>query len=140
MGEAVLQHIANQRGLNVSVSSCGTADYHVGEEPDERTTMTCKKHNVPVSHEAQQISQEHFKTFDYILASDLNNLANLERIKPRNSKAVVKLFGAYDDDKSIQDPYYGGMNGFETCYQQCVRYSNKFLDTVFGSSTPSSNL
>jgi len=139
MGEAVLQHIVNQRKLNVHVSSCGTAGYHVGEEPDERTTMTCKKHNVPISHEAQQISQEHFKTYDYILAADNNNLANLERIKPKSSKAVVRLFGSYDDGKPIQDPYYGGLGGFESCYQQCVRYSNKFLDTVF-PETPSSNL
>jgi protein-tyrosine-phosphatase len=36
MGEAVLQNVAKQRGLDVHVSSCGTADYHVGEEPDER--------------------------------------------------------------------------------------------------------
>jgi protein-tyrosine-phosphatase len=36
MGEAVLQHVANQRNLDVHVSSCGTAGYHVGEEPDER--------------------------------------------------------------------------------------------------------
>lgn len=36
MGEAVLQHVANQRGLPVEVDSCGTAGYHIGEEPDER--------------------------------------------------------------------------------------------------------
>jgi len=36
MGEAILQHVANQRGFNVKVSSCGTGNYHVGEEPDER--------------------------------------------------------------------------------------------------------
>ena len=36
MGEAVLQHVAKQRGLDVAVDSAGTAGYHVGEEPDER--------------------------------------------------------------------------------------------------------
>lgn len=36
MGEAVLQHIATQRGHDVVVDSAGTAGYHVGEEPDER--------------------------------------------------------------------------------------------------------
>ena len=36
MGEAVLQHIAKERGLDIKVDSAGTAGYHVGEEPDER--------------------------------------------------------------------------------------------------------
>lgn len=36
MGEAVLQHVAKQRGLNISVDSAGTAGYHIGEDPDPR--------------------------------------------------------------------------------------------------------
>jgi len=36
MAEAVLQHVAKQRGLNVFVDSAGTAGYHVGEDPDSR--------------------------------------------------------------------------------------------------------
>lgn len=36
MGEAVLKHIANERGVDIHVESAGTAGYHVGEEPDER--------------------------------------------------------------------------------------------------------
>jgi hypothetical protein len=31
----------------------------------------------------------------------------------------------------IVDPYYGsGMSGFERCYNQCVDYSNGFLDQL----------
>ena len=36
MGEAVLKHVARERGLDITVDSAGTAGYHVGEEPDER--------------------------------------------------------------------------------------------------------
>lgn len=36
MGEAVLKHVAVERGIDLVVESAGTADYHVGEEPDER--------------------------------------------------------------------------------------------------------
>jgi low molecular weight phosphotyrosine protein phosphatase len=36
MGEAVLRHVAKSRGMDIEVDSCGTAGYHVGEEPDER--------------------------------------------------------------------------------------------------------
>lgn len=36
MGEAVLKEVARKRGIDLEVDSCGTAGYHVGEEPDER--------------------------------------------------------------------------------------------------------
>jgi hypothetical protein len=36
MGEAVLRDVAEKRGLNITVDSCGTAGYHTGEAPDDR--------------------------------------------------------------------------------------------------------
>jgi low molecular weight phosphotyrosine protein phosphatase len=37
MGEAVLGHIAKERKIDLTVDSAGTAGYHVGEEPDQRS-------------------------------------------------------------------------------------------------------
>jgi low molecular weight phosphotyrosine protein phosphatase len=130
MGEAVLQDIAKKRGLDIVVDSCGTAGYHVGEEPDERTVAVCKKHGIPIDSHARQIATSDFTRFTHILAADENNLRNLESIKPSNATAEVKLWGSYLDGKPIPDPYYGGMNGFEKVYQQCVSLSNAFLDEV----------
>ena len=36
MGEAVLKHVAKQRGIELEVDSAGTAAYHTGEDPDDR--------------------------------------------------------------------------------------------------------
>lgn len=36
MGEAVLRDVAKKRGISIVVDSCGTAAYHVGEDPDDR--------------------------------------------------------------------------------------------------------
>ncbi|KIJ45665.1 hypothetical protein M422DRAFT_227384 [Sphaerobolus stellatus SS14] len=134
MGEAVLAHVAKQRGIDIQVDSCGTAGYHVQEAKTHpqpsRTVATCKKHGVPINHLARQVSKQDFTTFTHILASDASNLSNLERIKPKNSSAVVRLWGSYDDGKAIQDPYYGGIDGFEKTYTQCVRYSEAFLDQL----------
>ncbi|KAL5003763.1 phosphotyrosine protein phosphatase I superfamily [Aspergillus recurvatus] len=51
--------------------------------------------------------------------------------------AEVRLFGDYGQGGTlhervgggevVQDPYYGGANGFEEVYQQVVRFSNNFL-------------
>lgn len=135
MGEAVLKHVAKERGVDIHIESAGTAGYHVGDEPDERTVATCKKHGVPIDHEAQQVSRQDFTRFTHILASDEANLRALENIKPRNATAEVRLWGSYLDGKAIPDPYYGGINGFEQVYQQCVKYSNAFLDEVVGKET-----
>jgi len=137
MAGAVFAHVVNQCGLSAHfarIESAGTGDYHIGEEPDERTIETCRRHGVPVNSLAQQISTEHYYEFDYILAMDRQNLANLQRKKPPLAKAQVRLFGAFGDNKDIADPYYGRRNGFEETYNQVVKYSDGFLEAVgFGS-------
>ncbi|KAH9486603.1 Low molecular weight phosphotyrosine protein phosphatase [Psilocybe cubensis] len=130
MGEAVLKEVARKRGIEIVVDSCGTAGYHVGESPDERTVAICQKHNVPIDSYARQVATSDFVRFTHILASDESNLQNLNRIKPSNTTADVRLWGSYLDNKPIPDPYYGGMSDFEKVYQQCVRLSNAFLDEV----------
>ncbi|KAF8203833.1 low molecular weight phosphotyrosine protein phosphatase [Pholiota molesta] len=133
MGEAVLKDIASKRGIDIAVDSCGTAGYHVGEEPDERTVATCRKHNVPIDSLARQISTSDFVRFTHILAADENNLRHLQSMQPPNATAEVRLWGSYLDNKAIPDPYYGGM-WLRKVFQQCVRLSNAFLDEVAGKA------
>lgn len=148
MAGAVFAQLVRDRGLSDHfdrIESAGTADYHIGEEPDERTVAECKRRGVPVTSIAQQAVEQHFREFDYILAmvrfislvhyltyradavQDKNNLANLQRIQPKGSKAKLQLFGDYGDGKPIADPYYGPKNGFQTTYTQCVAYSEGLL-------------
>ncbi|PPQ67041.1 hypothetical protein CVT26_009938 [Gymnopilus dilepis] len=137
MGEAVLKDVAQKRGLDIEVDSAGTAGYHVGEEPDERTVAVCKKHNVPIDSTARQVKTSDFLQFTHILAADENNLRHLNSMKPSNATAEVRLWGSYLDNKPIPDPYYGGMSGFEKVFQQCVFLSNAFLDQVTGKTKAS---
>ncbi|RDB28862.1 Low molecular weight phosphotyrosine protein phosphatase [Hypsizygus marmoreus] len=136
MGEAVLQDIATKRGLDIVVDSCGTAGYHQGSDPDERTVAVCKKHGVPISSVARQVTYSDFTKFTHILAADESNLRDLLRKKPGNATADVRLWGSYLDNKAIPDPYYGGTNGFEKVFEQCTQLSNAFLDEVFGKEVP----
>lgn len=51
--------------------------------------------------------------------------------------AEVRLFGDYNSDgtvnkqvgggEEIEDPYYGGINGFEIAYEQAMKFSKGFL-------------
>jgi len=135
LGAAVLSATAKSRGLDIKVDSAGTASYHVGEEPDERSVAICQKHQVPISHRARQVFPSDFTKFTHILAADESNLRDLKRIAPSNATASVRLWGSYLDDKPIPDPYYGGISGFERVYQQCTALSTAFLDNVFGPET-----
>ncbi|GAA5850513.1 hypothetical protein JCM5353_004761 [Sporobolomyces roseus] len=141
MAEAVLQDIVNKRGYkDFKVDSAGTAGYHIGEEPDERTTAVCVKHGVPINSTCRQLARSDFDTFDYILAMDSwGNLKNIQKVQPKNSKAKVALFGSFDDGKDIADPYYGeeqGKDGFDKTYEQCVRYSEALLKEMGYPSNP----
>ncbi|KAI9428792.1 phosphotyrosine protein phosphatase [Lactarius indigo] len=137
MGEAVLRKVAKDRDIDITVDSAGTGAYHIGEEPDERTTSTCKKFGVPISHEARQVQERDFYSFTHILTADTSNLNDLLRKKPDDATAEVKLWGSYLDGKSIPDPYYGGIKGFEDIYDQCAKLSNAFLDTLSGAPSAS---
>ncbi|KAG8998178.1 hypothetical protein FRB94_010430 [Tulasnella sp. JGI-2019a] len=133
MGEAILANEAKKLGLPVTVDSAGTSSFNVGKNPDERTISTCKKYGIPIDHQARTVEQKDFEDFDYILASDSQNLTNLGLITPKGpTKAKVSLFGAFGDGKSIADPYYGGQSGFEECYKQCISYAQGFFKKIYG--------
>lgn len=48
MGEAVLKDVAKHRGVDIIVDSAGTAGYHVGDDPDERSAQSLR-HGCDVS-------------------------------------------------------------------------------------------
>ncbi|CAG9769898.1 unnamed protein product [Ceutorhynchus assimilis] len=80
-----------------------------------------------------QIEDEDFLEFDYIFGMDDKNISNLKGQQPPESRAKILLLGDFDPegDKIIRDPYYdSGSEGFEKCYQQCVRSCNGFLDQL----------
>ncbi|KAI0800859.1 phosphotyrosine protein phosphatase [Fomes fomentarius] len=135
VGEAVLKHVARECDLDITVDSAGTSNFHIGEDPDDRSVATCKKNKVPIEHSARQVQQSDFRRFTHILAADEANLRNLNRVKPKDATAEVRLWGSYLDGEEIPDPYYGGMNGFQHVFDQCVKLSNAFLDSVVGKST-----
>ncbi len=75
---------------------------------------------------------------------DRMNLRDIEqlrsRLKNKMGKAKVMLLGTWEDPNGevkkgsispeVDDPYYGGRDGFERAYEQCVGYGKNFLDFV----------
>lgn len=76
-----------------------------------------------------------FEKFDYIFAMDRSNLSDLQRLQHDNpdAKAQVMLFGEFGGGKRaevVNDPYYGGRDGFEKAFEQCRRFALNFLKEV----------
>ncbi|PSS27432.1 hypothetical protein M430DRAFT_112213 [Amorphotheca resinae ATCC 22711] len=139
MAHGVFQSIVSKppyQGLIKEVDSCGTGAYHIDSSPDSRTMSVLEDNGiVDYVHAARKIHVSDFQKFDYIFAMDRDNLRDLQRIHQRaGGKAKVMLFGEFSGKKKaeeVDDPYYGGRDGFEIAYEQCVRFSKNFLKQTF---------
>jgi protein-tyrosine phosphatase len=115
----VLTQRVDEAGLagRVTVSSCGTGDWHVGGPMDERAAATLAAADYdPSSHRARQFDRTWLESNDLVLAMDDTNLADVRRADPEVSPERVRLFGDFDPVDPggvVPDPYYGGAHGFE---------------------------
>ncbi|MEJ0084333.1 MAG: low molecular weight protein-tyrosine-phosphatase [Pseudomonadota bacterium] len=123
--EGVLRALATREypGLPLTADSAGTANYHVGEPPDRRTVAAARRRGYDLSSQrARQVSAGDFERFDYILAMDRANLAELERLRPRGATARTSLFLDFAPDSGfveVPDPYHGGVEDFERVLELC---------------------
>lgn len=101
----------------IRVDSAGTGDWHIGRPPHKSTLAAARRRGYTLEHlRARQVCSDDFDVFDYILAMDLNNLANLQKMAPVESESRVELFLDYHSDASmveVPDPYGGGAGGFD---------------------------
>jgi len=117
--QGVFEGLVATRGLSgeIAVDSCGTGAWHVGSAPDRRAVAAAARRGYDLgSLRARQVQPEDFETFDYILAMDRDNLADLEAMRPDDFPGHLGLFLAFAREGApadVPDPYYGGDAGFE---------------------------
>src|SRR5690606_4325570 len=91
--------------------------WHIGQEPDERAQKAALKQGLDLSRlRARRLQDKDFKDFDYILAMDTRNLADILKQAPQQFQGKIQLLMDYAPDKSVlevPDPYYGEQDGFE---------------------------
>ena len=120
LAEGILQSKVNAD--TVFVDSAGTAAYHVGNLPDERSIEVARKYGIDITNQkARKFTIADFKNFDIIFAMDESNYQNiltLSRNKEDASKVKMILNEISPNaNKSIPDPYYGGNQGFENVFK-----------------------
>ena len=120
MAEGILQSKLDTNFF--SVDSAGTAAYHIGELPDQRSIAVAKKHGIDISNQkARKFDIKDFIEFDIIYAMDKENYQNICSLAKNNTE-LQKVKMILDEVKpsqnlSVPDPYYGGDDGFQNVYQ-----------------------
>lgn len=131
--EAVMRHLVAEAGLagRIHIESAGTGDWHVGEPRDRRSREVGERRGIPLAGRARQFVAADFARFDWVLAMDGKNQADLEAMAP-DEIARRKIFrlrafqpagaspvaGGLDAD--VPDPYYGGADGFDRVFDICL--------------------
>lgn len=134
----VFESMVVERGLSgeIEVDSCGTAHWHIGEPPDERSIAAAEARGYRMAHlRARQFSDADFDAFDYILAMDHSNLADLESLRPAGYKGVLDLFLRFAPDtgaEEVPDPYYGSGDGFSEVLDLIEAASEGLLRAITG--------
>ena len=135
-GEGVFQDLVKRKNLSesITIDSAGTAAYHIGESPDPRSQAAAKNRGIDISGQrARRVNAQDFQKFDYLLAMDADNLANLMRMCPAGSEHKVHLmlnFGEGTKGQDVPDPYYVGGDGFEVVLDLIENATNGLLDDI----------
>lgn len=129
LAEGIARELASKKGLNVIVDSAGTASYHVGSKPDDRSILVAKNHGIDISMlRSRQVSVYGDSEFDLIVAMDRSNFNDLKNLGFAN----IVLMGDYGlDGENIPDPYYcKDISGFEKVYNMLEKAINVMYDDL----------
>ena len=116
------------------VDSAGTANYHTGNPPDQRSIAVGKKYGLDISNlKGRQFEVSDFDTFELIYVMDDSNFKNVIKLA-RNDEDIAKvkfiLNEVYPNQNyDVPDPYYGGNDGFTSVYNMldiaCTKIASK---------------
>jgi len=131
LAEVVVKSVAKQRGIDgYHFESAGTGDWHIGKPSDPRSAAKAKEKGLDLSrHSAQQITASNCANWDWLIAMDAENRANLLRMGvPESRLLMMRQFENATNIPDVPDPYYGGAHGFEDAYQMLVANAEALLD------------
>jgi protein-tyrosine phosphatase len=131
----MLEKIANYGAESqFKIDSCGTADYHIGELPDERTRENASQNGLELNHRARQFEISDFNRFDHILVMDnANKMKIIGLATSEEHLQKVQLMRDFESETSLQgvdvpDPYYGGDEGFQNVFNILDRCTDNLLN------------
>ena len=132
----VMARLVDDAGLTaaIAIDSAGTAAYHVGELPDERSRAAARRRGIELTHRARQFIRADLDRFDLVVAMDLMNLGRLKELAGDRTAPPLVLLRSFDPTAEpgaeVPDPWGGGDDGFEEVLDQCERACTGLLAHV----------
>jgi protein-tyrosine phosphatase len=117
--QGVFEKLVNEHDLatRLLIDSAGTHAYHVGDPPDARASAAAMRRGIDLGgQQARRVSSRDFEEFDYVLAMDESNYADLAGICSEEQRSRLYHFMDFAPQlatREVPDPYYGGAAGFE---------------------------
>lgn len=131
LAEGILNHMVRAEKLHdrILCDSAGTGAGHISAPPDRRSKEVALANGIELIHQARQVTHKDAEEFDYIIAMDNSNLSLLKKMAPQHSSKMFKMrdFDSLHPGHDVEDPYYGGINGFHECYLVLHRSCDSFL-------------
>jgi protein-tyrosine phosphatase len=141
--EVVLRRRLEDAGIGdrVTVGSCGTGPWHVGEPMDSRAAAHLTAAGYDASaHRGRQLD-ETWSGRDLLLAMDADNLAGITGGAGETDR--VRLFRSFDPEVApgsptpdLPDPYYGGDDGFAAVLDIVERTCDRLVDELEALGIP----
>jgi protein-tyrosine phosphatase len=132
----VFQSLVAQQGLedSIQVDSAGTHSYHTGSPPDLRSQAMAQSRGIDLAGlRARRFVTTDFAEFDYLLAMDHTNLADMLALKPDDeARARAKLmleFSDKFDQPEVPDPYFGE-DGFDLVFDMIDDAARGLLNDI----------
>jgi protein-tyrosine phosphatase len=135
MADVIMRHLLDDAGLagKVTVSSCGTGTWHLGEPMDRRAAAELAGAGYDASAHRAQAFAPSWLTQDLVLAMDRQNLADITDGAGESER--VRMFRSFDpladpSDLDVPDPFYGADEGFTEVITMVERTCRQILDEL----------
>ncbi|MCB1173424.1 MAG: low molecular weight phosphotyrosine protein phosphatase [Leptospiraceae bacterium] len=137
--EGTMQHLVQRAKLDrcFQIDSAGTSAWHAGEKANATSRKIARTHGIELQSRSRQFQTRDFQSFDLILAMDSSNYQEILKMarNPQDESRVV-LFRTFDPEcdpfhpEDVPDPYYGGLDGFQTVQEIIIRSCQNLLDRI----------
>ena len=121
LAEGILQHKANEAGLDWTIESAGTNGLHVGEPPHHLSQKVATENGINICNQrARKFEAKDFEKFDkiYVMADDV--MGDVKRIagKTFDADKVDFFLNVFNEgeNQDVPDPWYGEEDGYVKVY------------------------
>ena len=139
LAEGILQHKANEAGLNWKVDSAGTGNYHIGAPPHHLSQKVAKQNGIDISYQqARQFVKEDMVAFNKIYVMDAGNYNDVRRMSRElwnETKTDLLLNELYPGQNiGVPDPWYETEGAYHIVFEMissaCDEIIKKYIHTA----------